>query len=101
MNTKNGKLVAIALAYVASNFSALVSAQESLSTCASEKTRQMELEKSIKLAPPPRIDPYTHRVYSDFDSIKAQDDVDRIDEWLWKNCREYSEEMRKIEQQYM
>lgn len=81
--------------------SSLAMSQESLSTCSSEKTRQMELIKNIKSAPAPRYDPYTRRTYSRFDPTQAQEDVNRIDEWLWKNCRNYSEEMRKIEQGYM
>jgi hypothetical protein len=76
-------------------------AQESLNTCTAEKTHQMELIRSIKLAPEPKTDPYTRRTYNSFDKVRAQDDVNRIDEWLWKNCREYSEELRKVEQQYM
>jgi hypothetical protein len=81
--------------------SSLAMSQESLGACSSEKTRQMELMRSIKSAPAPRYDPYTRRTYSRFDPTQAQEDVNRIDEWLWKNCRNYSEEMRKIEQGYM
>ena len=100
MNHKNGNWLITLLATIAFG-SSVAAAQESLGACTAEKTRQMELMRSIKSAPPPRIDPYTHHPYSSFDTVKAQEDVNRIDEWLWKNCREYSEEMRKIEQQYM
>jgi len=87
--------------FIASIFSIAVHAQESLSACSAQKTQQMELLRSIKLAPEPKTDPYTHRTYSRFDKVRAQDDVNRIDEWLWKNCREHSQELRQIEQQYM
>jgi hypothetical protein len=100
MNRKNGNwhpLVLVALIFGSS----VAIAQESLSACTSQKTHQMELMRTIKSAPPPRVDPYTHRTYSSFDKVKAQEDVNRIDEWLWKNCREFSNEMRSIEQQYM
>ena len=81
--------------------SSLAMSQEPLDTCSSEKTRQMELKRTIKSLPTPRYDSYTRRTYSRFDPTQAQDEVNRIDEWLWKNCRSYSEEMRKIEQGYM
>jgi hypothetical protein len=97
---KNRNYLIVMLAGVVAG-SSVTAAQESLSTCIAEKTRQMELTRSIKSAPPPRIDPHTHRPYTTFDAVRAQQDVNRIDEWLWKNCRENSEEMRKIEQQYM
>lgn len=82
-------------------FCAAAGADESLSTCSAQKTHQMELMRNIKLAPSPPANPYSSRTYSSFDKQKAQDDVNRIDEWLWKNCRPFSEEMRTIEQQYM
>ncbi len=95
------KVYASFAAAIVSVFSISALGQQSLATCSAEKTHQMELTRDIKMAPQPRIDPYTHRTYSGFDKNKAQDEVNRIDEWLWKNCREYSEELRNIEQQYM
>jgi opacity protein-like surface antigen len=89
------------LALAILSVSAVATAQESLATCSAQKNQQMELIRNIKLAPEPSIDPYTHRSYSRFDKTRAQADVNRIDEWLWKNCREYSNELRSIEQQYM
>ena len=80
---------------------AIAHADESLATCEAEKTRQMELTREIKSAPTTSVDRYTGRTYSRINKKQLQDDVNRMDEWLWKNCRSYSSEMRNIEQQYM
>ena len=98
---KKTKEKAFLILIAAAFSSSLAMSQESLSACSSEKTRQMELVRRIKSNPAPRYDPYTRRTYNSFDATQAQEDANRIDEWLWKNCRDYSEEMRKIEQGYM
>lgn len=61
----------------------------------------MELTRRVKSAPTYRTDPYANRSYRSENKSALQDDINRLDEWLWRNCRSHSEEMRKIEQQYM
>jgi hypothetical protein len=76
-------------------------ADESLATCEAEKASQMRLSQQLKRPSKAEYDPYTRRTYDRFDASAAKDEIERIDTWLWKNCRSYSEELRKIEQQYM
>jgi hypothetical protein len=77
-------------------------ADESFETCSSTKVRQMELQRSIKAelnrgqstAPDDR---YRYRP----DTTAMQQEEQKLEEWLWKSCRDYSNELRNIEQQYM
>lgn len=100
MNIRHGHSISLFLSVLMFGSSA-ATAQASLSACTSEKTHQMELARNIKSASSSRNDPYAHRSYDRFDRAGAQDEIKNIDEWLWKNCRDYSNEMRSIEQQYM
>jgi hypothetical protein len=82
------------------SFSAL--ADESLESCSDAKVRQMELQRSIKTElnrgqSSAQDNRYHHRP----DTAAMQQEAQTLEEWLWKSCRNYSNELRSIEQQYM
>lgn len=64
--------------------------------CEQAKLRQLDLEQSHRQASP------SHKRKSARSSVKkVSASAERIDDWLWKNCREYSYELRTLEQQRM
>jgi len=77
-------------------------ADESFESCRSTKVRQMELQRSIKTElnrgqSTAQDDRYRYRP----DTTAMQQQEQKLEEWLWKSCRDYSNELRSIEQQYM
>lgn len=64
--------------------------------CEKAKLRQLDLQQSQKTASPSR----KHNS-SKSRSANVRGNVEQLDEWLWKNCREYSYELRTLEQQKM
>jgi hypothetical protein len=64
--------------------------------CEKAKIRQLNLEQSRRAASPSH-----KRKSSKHRSESASDSAEQIDDWLWKNCREYSYELRTLEQQRM
>ena len=74
-------------------------ADATLKSCSAKKIQQMEMTRR---AHDGSASGKSHRSHSKrADTGNSQLKAERIDEWLWKNCRSYSEEMRSIEQQYM
>ena len=68
-------------------------ADATLETCSKKKIRQMELIE--------RKHSSTSRSKKSSKRVSVRQQVEQIDEWLWKNCRSHAAEMRQIEQQYM
>lgn len=64
--------------------------------CEKAKLRQLDLEQTRREASPAR-----KRKHSRQHGERSHDSVESLDEWLWKNCREYSYELRTLEQQRM
>ncbi len=64
--------------------------------CEKAKLRQLDLQQARKQASPSH-----KRKKSKQGRESAGSSVEQIDEWLWKNCREYAYELRTLEQQRM
>jgi hypothetical protein len=63
--------------------------------CEKAKLRQLNLEQTARSGggkKPSR---------SRSGSSKSRENADRLDEWLWKNCRDYANELRTLEQERM
>lgn len=85
--------------FIASILSSAAIADETLAHCSAKKTQQMELTQRMRAGTPAKT---SHRKKGHSTrTTNTRQRIDDIDEWLWKNCRNYSEEMRTIEQQYM
>ena len=61
--------------------------------CKKAKLRELKLEQAVRSGAPTRK--RSGRGKSPRQRAEA------LDEWLWKNCRVYSYELRKLEQQQM
>ena len=64
--------------------------------CEKAKLRQLDLQQRQKTASPSHS-----RKSSKSRQRSAHVSIEQLDEWLWKNCREYSYELRTLEQQRM
>lgn len=80
-------------------FAPLGFADATLKSCSAKKIQQMEITRRGHSSTSRATKRGRHSKAST--STSPQVKADQIDEWLWKNCRSYSEEMRSIEQQYM
>lgn len=83
------------VAILTAAFCVAASADASLEACSKKKTRQMELLERRHPAPG------RGRKQAKRSAADIRQQVEKIDQWLWKNCRSHAEEMRTIEQQYM
>lgn len=61
--------------------------------CEHAKLRQLDLEQTRRKASP------SGKSHQRKKTSRAS--VEQLDEWLWKNCREFSYELRTLEQQRM
>lgn len=61
--------------------------------CEHAKLRQLDLEQARRQAKP------SGKSHQRKKTSRAS--VEQLDEWLWKNCREFSYELRTLEQQRM
>jgi hypothetical protein len=93
------KLIVLSTLISATLFSPLGCADATLKSCSAKKIQQMEITRRAHngSVSSKKSGGHSKRSSSSSPQLKA----DQIDEWLWKNCRSYSEEMRSIEQQYM
>lgn len=75
-------------------------ADESFERCAAQKNRQLDLMQKVRTGSSAKS---RHKSHSKkrFNAVEAQTNVDEIDDWLWRNCRSYANELRTIEQQRM
>jgi hypothetical protein len=64
--------------------------------CEQAKLRQLDMEQSRRQSSPSHKRKSAHS-----GTKKVSASAERIDDWLWKNCREYSYELRSLEQQRM
>jgi hypothetical protein len=64
--------------------------------CEQAKLRQLDLQQSRRQASASH-----KRKKSTSRSSQSRASVESLDDWLWKNCREYSYELRTLEQQRM
>lgn len=93
------KLIVLSTLISTTIFTQLGLADATLKSCSAKKIQQMEITRR---AHDGSASSKSYRKHSKrTDSGNSQLKAERIDEWLWKNCRSYSEEMRSIEQQYM
>jgi hypothetical protein len=77
-------------------------ADETFESCSGAKVRQMELQQSIKTeANRAGAEQSRDRRYRRPDTVVMQQEEQLLEEWLWKSFRDYSNELRSIEQQYM
>ncbi|MDB6063652.1 MAG: hypothetical protein JWM78_3755 [Verrucomicrobiaceae bacterium] len=64
--------------------------------CEKAKLRQLDLQQSKRTA-----SPSNKRKSSRSRGEGAHDSAEQLEDWLWKNCRQYSYELRTLEQQRM
>jgi len=64
--------------------------------CEKAKLQQLRLAEHARTSAPTK-----HRSKHRASTNSSHTSVDDIETWLWKNCREYSYELRTLEQQRM
>lgn len=68
--------------------------------CESAKLREIRTQRSDKPLPGSHRHK-KHRAASRTETDGRTETAEEIDTWLWKNCREYSYELRQLEQDRM
>lgn len=68
-----------------------------LRECEQAKLRQLNLEQAAR----GNTGRSHSKKHSRSNSGKAHQNAEQLDEWLWKNCRNYANELRTLEQQRM
>lgn len=66
--------------------------------CEHAKLRQLDLEQTRRQASPSTK---SHQRKKTSQRSTSRVSAEQLDDWLWKNCREYSYELRTLEQQRM
>lgn len=94
------KITALTLSILFTLHSMPALGDESFERCAAQKNRQLALMQKIRTGPA-ATSRHKSRSKKQFNAVDAQTNVDEIDEWLWRNCRSYANELRTIEQQHM
>ncbi len=66
--------------------------------CEQAKLRQLNLEHAAHTA---SVGGSKKHARSRTGTTKSREDANQLDEWLWKNCRNYANELRSLEQDRM